>query len=153
MKNLLMFFLLLISFSAFSQKTKNKEIVSLPKIGIHTSIKYDMEGKPIDTLYIILAHNSKYSNIIDPIGLYTGDIKGLVKFLEYAIKFVTEEEEGTREKYNGQTLAVTKLANTKYILIYEMYSGTGYHHTTASALKDMLNKLEKWAELNKVTIR
>lgn len=133
-----------------AQKTKSIEVCRIQTCVIKGLVHYNEDNAPSDTVYAIMARDSRYEQLIEYVIIYHGDFLELHESLMAYIEFYEKEEDGVRE---GQ-LSIHKIYGVKTLQIDELEeSGHGYTTFTGSALKKLLAKTESWAKENNIALK
>lgn len=132
MKYLTITSLLFIScLAAFAQKSKSNTVVEIRGITIKQIIA-EQDGA-VDTTYLMMGRNSKYTQIVDIVTLKIGSAKEIADLLNECVKMSTESD-GTSMQYEGNMIS---MIGKQLVLFGSGEDSNGYVYLTKAALTKM----------------
>lgn len=163
MRLFILLLLIFIAVKAFSQKTVQYTIVEIKPVGItHIEltrfVHYDSLNIPIDTNYILIGRNNRYTQLFEYITLKSGAIQDIYDLLNKATKFIDAELAGTSTTYKGNYLSVEQLSGWKYIYIYGNHNSTtltdknGYTVLDGHKIKKVMTLIEGYCSRKNIKL-
>lgn len=110
--------LFFVALQANAQKSQSTTVTKTPTVTIDRIIKFDEENTPLDTVYLMMARDARYSSIVELIGIKHGSADEIVGLLNKCLRSIEEEPDGTTLQFEGNTLSITKAALGKVVMLH-----------------------------------
>lgn len=160
MKHLLVVLLLAMPLLSFAQKTKTVKIAPMGYLDVTGEILYQADEKtPKDTLYTMEGidnqfnygqHYSQYKRI--PIS--SGSLQKMYNTVQSALNTIHTEEVGVNVTKYDVKMSVRQPALIKELTLHSSNpADNGFTVLTANNIKEILERIEAYADKNKVVLK
>ena len=142
MKKAVLLIAVLLPVFLFSQEiTKKKEIIKLSNLCTINLYQDYLDGQLVGEHVLWMSKNNEYTQIIDLISIYSGDMKGLADLLDKSIEFCENEEVGSMTTIGDVTINIGKMTGWKY---FSFYADNGFTYIKIKNLVKMRKAVEKY---------